>query len=283
MRDWRKARDHRLAIALLLGVVCIVGPATAQQTEPPTLDDLLVQLENNLHHYDTAIPSFLCDEHVVSQLLPSRRDQDTVTDSVFRLKRTVHPNHTINLDESREVKTVNGHPAAGEDLSGPSVLSGAFSGGLAIVSLTQKTCMSYKLQPIKPRHPRDPYIIEFVTVANPENLSDCLLRENGSGRVLIDRTTMQIKRMELNAPNHILTFAGTTPDGRPISPVVGPWAVSVDYAPILLGGRTFWMPSTITSKMTAIPTVWSFKARYSNYHKLEVTSRIVPSTEETAP
>jgi hypothetical protein len=49
---------------------------------------------------------------------------------------------------------------------------------------------------------------------------------------------------------------------------------------VLLEERTFWMPATIAS--TAISTfdgnqtVWAFDARYSNYHKLEVSFRILP-------
>jgi hypothetical protein len=32
--------------------------------------------------------------------------------------------------------------------------------------------------------------------------------------------------------------------------------------------------------MTALPNTWVFEARYTNYHKLEVTTRILPSTED---
>ena len=279
----RSANDHRVALALLFGALAIARPAIAQQPEPPTLDAILLQLEINLHHYDADVPSFLCDEHVVSQIFPSRIP-GTTTDSVFRLKRTIEPNHKTTLIESRDVKTVDGHPAEGSELNGPSILSGAFSGGLAMVSISQKACMSYKLRPIKPGHPNDPYVVQFTSVPENQRPEDCLLREDGSGRVLIDPATMQIKRLELTAPRHTLMFSGTMLDGRPIPPSVGVWAVTIDYAPILLGGRSFWMPKTITSSMTAQgPTVWSFKAAYSNYHKLEVTTRIVPSTEQPAP
>jgi hypothetical protein len=44
------------------------------------------------------------------------------------------------------------------------------------------------------------------------------------------------------------------------------------------------MPATITSRTTSgrgtyHSTVWTFKATYSNFHKLEVTSRILPASE----
>jgi hypothetical protein len=280
MQNWRPARDRCLAILLLACTMAV--PAAAQQLDPLSLDDILLRLESNLHEYDAQVPSFLCDEHVVSQIL-SNRSQTTVTDSVFRLKRTVKSDHTTVLDESRDIKKINGRPALGDNLEGPSVLSGAFSGGLAIVSQSQKACMNYKLKPIKPDHLNDPYIVQFATVPSPEHIAECLLQETGSGRIFIDPATMQIKRMELTAPQHVLNFSGTLADGRPIPPAIGIWTIAIDYTPILLGGRSFWMPSTITSNMVANLTTWSFEAHYANYHKLEVTSRIVPSTEEPAP
>jgi hypothetical protein len=76
--------------------------------------------------------------------------------------------------------------------------------------------------------------------------------------------------MELMAPHHHIN--GTE---------VGTWYISIDYAPTVLAGQTLWMPTTITSTETPAnvytPTVYSFSATYTDYHKLEVTSHIVPS------
>jgi hypothetical protein len=74
--------------------------------------------------------------------------------------------------------------------------------------------------------------------------------------------------MELTAPHH-----------RIHSGEVGVWNISIDYAPVSFVGQIFWMPITITSTATPTdvytPTIYSFSARYSDYHKLEVTSRIL--------
>ncbi len=97
---------------------------------------------------------------------------------------------------------------------------------------------------------------------------------------------MQITQIELTAPHHIL-YQPDDGNGQTPQPVTGMWTISVNYAPVLIGGRTFWMPSTIgsTTSTQRIPgsilQVWSFKARYSNYHKLEVTSRIVPPDQSS--
>jgi hypothetical protein len=69
--------------------------------------------------------------------------------------------------------------------------------------------------------------------------------------------------------------------------MVGEWVLSVDYAPVVLDGRSFWMPATIASRTTSgrgsfHAIVWTFRASYSNFHKLEVTSRILPFSEAPA-
>jgi hypothetical protein len=87
---------------------------------------------------------------------------------------------------------------------------------------------------------------------------------------------MQITHLELTTPRHTILRGNAY-----ASPVVGERVITADYAPVLLGGETFWMPSTIalratSGKGTYHESVWSFQATYSNYHKLEVTSRILP-------
>jgi hypothetical protein len=64
--------------------------------------------------------------------------------------------------------------------------------------------------------------------------------------------------------------------------------ITVDYAPVLLGGESFWLPSTVTLRATSGSgtfhvIVWSFRATYRNYHKLEVTSHVVPGSEVWEP
>src|ERR1019366_972950 len=105
------------------------------------------------------------------------------------------------------------------------------------------------------------------------NSANCLLQEKSEGRVFIDPGTMQITHMELTTPHHAII-----PDSNYASQVVGERVISVDYAPVVLDGQTFWMPATITSRATSAKgtyhaIAWSFKATYRNLPKLEVTSR----------
>ncbi|HEV2709923.1 MAG TPA: hypothetical protein VGU67_06930 [Edaphobacter sp.] len=269
MKHRRKLRVDRIAAIALLGILVASHMAVAQPPSPPTLDDVLQQLDSNLHRYEVQVPDFFCSEHVVSSETYNRKRQMSINDSIFRLRRVTHPDRTATFEESREAQAINGTSVEGKQIQGPTVLGGAFSGGLAVVSLNQKSCMSYALQPTKPG---EPYVVHFATL--PGRHANCLLTEESSGRVFIDPATMQIKRMELIAPNHTI-----------LPHTSGVWRITVDYAPVLLDQRTFWMPTTIVS--TAISTfdgndtVWAFDARYSNYHKLEVSSRVLPPANST--
>ncbi len=271
-------------LTLLLALLALSSPLHAQPPKPPTLDEILQRLESNLQHYDKSVPSLFCDEHVVSQVTPGMRSQNTVTVSVFRLKRVLNPDHSTTLDESREVKTVNGQPPKSQDeIEGPTVISGAFEGGLAVISVGQRVCMNYTLQRVRRKDPTDPYVVNFNTELTPENTAACLLQEKSNGRALIDPATMQITHMELTTPHHVI-IPGSTYE----SAVKGERILTVDYAPVQLDGQAFWMPATITSRATSgagtfHAIVWSFRATYRNFHKLEVTSRILPTGESPAP
>jgi hypothetical protein len=178
------------ASCMVISLVALLGLSSvldAQRAKAPSLEEILERLEANLDRYDTGVPSFFCDEHVISsQTEPSQRDENTVTDSVFRLKRTPNTDHTTTLVESREVKSVNGKPTISQDIDGPTLLNGAFEGGLAVVSPNQTPCINYDLQRINRNRPTEPYVVRFATVLTPQNAAKCLLQENSKGRAVID-------------------------------------------------------------------------------------------------
>jgi hypothetical protein len=265
MQQMSQTTRRSLQTILLIIFAAPLHLALGQSTPPPTLNEILLRLENNLNHYYKDVPNFFCHEHVVSSMTYAKKHPTTVTDSVFRVVRS--PSET--LTESHEIQAINGTPARGEQVGGPAIVSGVFTGSLDTVSLSQTACMSYTLQPIDPEHPNQPYVIQFTTLPTTQPRPECALKEEGSGRVFVDPTTMQVTRLELRAPNHVISSAER-----------GIWQVSIDYAPVSFVGKTFWMPATVTSSAfpndAYSPVVYSFFARYSDYHKLEVTSHIVP-------
>jgi hypothetical protein len=272
------------AAILFVTVLAFSSALCAQEQETLTLDRILDRLDANLNYYDGRLPSLFCDEHVVSsQVEPGTRDVNTVADSVFHLKRIPQPDHTVSLVESREMQLVDGKPATSQAHYDPTMLSGAFEGGFAVVSRSQTACMSYSLQRTKKGRPSEPYIVRFATVLTPQNSAGCLLQENSSGRAFIDPVSLQVTRLELTTPHHVII-----PGSSFISPIEGRRDLSVDYAPVVLGGETFWMPSAITMRNvsgsgTFRMMIWSYKATYRNYHLMEVTSRILPGGAAPAP
>ena len=255
----------------------------AQQAPTPTLDEILQRLEANLNHYDRSLPSLFCDEHVVSRVEPGLSNENAVFDSVFRLKRSENPDHTSTLVESREIKKVDGKAPTLQSMKAPSLLSGAFEGGFAVVSLEQKSCMKYTLERVHANRPNERYVVSFATELTAQNRAGCLLQEKSKGRVFIDPASMEIEHLEMTTPRHVIV-----PGNNYEPPVIGKRVVTVDYAPVVLDGDTFWMPSAITSHDVSTSegfhaTVWTFEARYRNYHRLEVKSRILPGGGEVVP
>jgi len=261
-------------IRIWLGGVALVGIPLGMsgQQKGPTLGEVLQRLEANLNAYDAGVPSFFCEEQVVSsRAVQKERDDRSTTDSVFRLKRTPQADGTTALVESREIKRVNGRVPTSAKVHVPTLLTGIFEGGLAVVSVGQTSCMNYKLERSKVV---GEIVVGFATFLTPSNTDDCFLQEKSKGRVVVDAASMQVKRLEIETPRHVIDD-GDEYDGRE----VGRRELTVDYAPVELGTGTFWMPSAIgmrtTSGSSFDVTVWTFQATYRNYHKLEVSSRIL--------
>ena len=275
MLSVRSASPYRYFPLLVL--LAAASHLFAQPPQPLTLDDVVAKLQANLDDYDKSIPSFVADEHMESTMRQfamrgaSAPNYETIAESVFRLKRDIDSeNHTETLNESREIKIIDGKPANGREIDAPEMVSGAFSGGLAMVSTDEQPCMRYALEPVKPRKP---VVVRFVSAPADQRPEHCILTEDGSGRVLIDPVSTQILRMEVQIPHHVIK--PLLPDGTTGPTVVTRWRVEVDYKPVVLDGRTFWLPAKITSAMSNDQTSWSFVATYRNYHKLEVRSRVV--------
>jgi len=302
MRAHRSGMNHPLAYTILAGAFALLpsAPVARAQSISMTLDDILIRLDGNLKYYDSQVPSLICDEHAVSKMNlvpqtehgskkkspPAPKPQITVTESTFRMKRVSVSDKVATLEESREIKSVDGQPAQGEEITGPAVLTGAFSGAGAIASVSQAACVQYTLEPMQPDKPTAPYIIDFVTAPKAQRPDNCILKDDGSGRIFVDSDSMQITRIEFTAPHHPLTTQVEMSYGRPVRPPTGTWNISIDYASVTLGRSVFWLPSTVTGTLTGgpVPTVWSFEAHYSNFQKLEVESHVVaPAPDAPQP
>ncbi|MCU1225622.1 MAG: hypothetical protein JWQ42_3715 [Edaphobacter sp.] len=268
-----------IAYSLLLSGLTLARPSSAQQSSNLAdlpLEGILLRLQIQRWAYTASVPSFFCDEHVVSnlyrlQITSGRTIADsigTTTDSIFRLKRSDSHVAPVQLTEAREIKSVNNKPTQGEAISGPAIFVGAFSNALTLVSLDLIHCYDYHVTPRQHLRRAPALVIEYSLKPSLVSDSSCPGPEIQIGRAYIDPQTFQILRIEMRTPNHEIN-----------SGIYGPWIWSIDYGPVAFDGKTFWMPKIITSKATSksLKTEWSFVATYRNYHKLTVTSRILPS------
>jgi hypothetical protein len=287
------AERSRFAAVFFATVLFAATPLTsfAQRTlltpnAADPLTTLLDHLQNNLNDFKRTVPSFFCNEHIVSEMTsgPSVGPHHTITEATFRIRRVEDPidpddftdsrdNITQHnqLQESRIITMVNGRSTVGEKarVEAPFSVFGLFSGGLNRVSTSGTACFSYQLRPARTGHKKDKIEIDFATLPS-QRLTDCPYKEKATGRALIDPTTLQVVRLE-----------NTTVDAG------GTWNYVIDYAPVGLGGKTFNLPTTITSTESnpiltqsnrgLAPTTVTYHlvSRYTNYHLRTVTSKIL--------
>ncbi|ADV84662.1 hypothetical protein AciPR4_3913 [Terriglobus saanensis SP1PR4] len=307
-RLWGASTRDKFLRAIILGMprhlflvlLAFVHVVAGAQTAPdPTLDEVLARLDQNRIAYYQSVPNFFCNEHVVSEMDmgDTRGFMRTVTDSVFRLRRTV-VKRVANFEESRSVKAINGRALSGEEqkIQGPSILSGVFGSGLEAVSTPSEACFNYKLKTHRSHGELERIEVDFADLPKEERGPDCPQFEQVSGKATIDPVSMEVIRVERHIREHQL-FPG----------VLGPWTWSAEYGQVLLGDKLFWMPVKIRSKArqdtsaemsssgiarregsaTIVGnghTTWSFVATYTDFHRTQVSAHIVaPMTKEATP
>jgi hypothetical protein len=244
------------------------APSTAQQPAPtaPSLQEILIRLQENYWDYLATVPDFFADEHVNSVLKQEgARDVKTTTDSVFRLQRVTSVGEGSTFNESREVKLVNKKAASGDQLHGPAIFTGGFSTAGGVVSLEMSRCYDYTLEPPAEFNKAPALLIDFILKRDLSADDNCPA-EKESGRAWFDPVTLHPLRVEVAVPSH-----------RDNNGLRVLWTWSVEYAPVTFDTKQFWMPRTITSNAEANDAsgTWLFTATYSNYHKLNVSSRII--------
>jgi hypothetical protein len=247
-------------------IACFAMALSQQPT--PALDQLLSQVEANTEQYKATVPSFLCDEHITSQeLRDGKAKHETTIDALFRVTRSGEI-----LEESREVKTINSEPSSTKKLNLPIFFSGGFSGALAkFLSVERRQCFDYRPDPSAPAS-LGTQSFTFAARQAAAKLPACSTIQPGTiGRFVVDPATMQVTHIERTVPN---------PIGRDQS-VLG--TAAVDFAPVTLNGKSFWLPSTVTAFTTETPktSAFRFTAKYSDYHRFAASSTILPTTSES--
>ena len=134
-------------------------------------------------------------------------------------------------------------------------------------------CADYHLVPNARLHRKPVLAIDYVSKPSMVGDPQCPGPEPHSGRAYIDPDDLRVLRLEMKTPKHHML------DGSVVL-----WTWSIDYSPVNIDGKTFWMPKTIASQAFSIDNSiqWGFEASYRNYHKTNVTSRIITNLNDTA-
>jgi len=250
---------------ILLGGTLVL----AQAQTSLNFDQVLAQIEANTRRYTATVPSFFCNEHIVSEEIHAGKiKRETTVDAVFSVKRSASQPNV--LEESREVKLIDGKPAVGKKMNMPLTFSGGFSGALAkFLSSDHRACFDYTAD-ASGLMPQGTAGFTFVARTTAGREPDCASIQPGTtGKFTVDTASMQVTHIERTAPTAVgndKTVLGTA---------------AVDYALVTLNDKSFWLPTTITAFTTDSSKAESlhFTAHYSDYHRFAATATILPTEQ----
>lgn len=262
--------------ALLFAFVMLHGLAYAQpagtRADGLSLEAILMRLQ--IHHwdYERNVPDFFAEEWAVSEMHGMQTPKlQTISESVFRLRRGDRKVFPPELIETRTVLRSNGVAVSGNRLNGPSILIGAFSNGLAMVTLQERLCFNFRITHHRDVHHAPTFTIEYERKPHAPEIPGCLPWPGTRGEALVDANTFDTLRFQMYVPRY-----------QVVPGMEGPWRWNVDFAPVVLDGKQYSMPKKISSNAETMDgrIAWSFSASYRNYHKTGVHSRIVTNLDD---
>ncbi|PYP93310.1 MAG: hypothetical protein DMG65_01355 [Candidatus Angelobacter sp. Gp1-AA117] len=237
----------------------------------PTLDEILLRVQEHVKEFEFSLPDFVCNETITSkEILRGQVAHKTIIDSVFSGRQNNDGGTQQPFTEARTIRMIDGRPAGkDEQLKAPVLFGGGFSSILdATFSDKKAQYHNYKLIGTEKLNGRPTLVIEFATKKDQtELLFEFLGRKFISkdvGKAWLDPETLNVIRLERRYLN--------------LPPLDGVLAVSVDFAKIEINGKTFWMPRTVRVEQSQPgakkPVSIQYIAEYSDYQKFNVSSHI---------
>ncbi|MBZ5494096.1 MAG: hypothetical protein LAO76_24500 [Acidobacteriia bacterium] len=258
-----------------IGLIGVVLSSAGHSQPMPKLGQILPRVQDHVKEFESSLPDFICDEKITSkELMGGTTIHETDIDSTFRgtQNRDKNPDGKYEpFTEWRDIQTIDGRPAPkGQQLTGPFLFGGGFSSILVeIFSPENSRYFNYKVIGTDKVDKKTAVLIKFETKKDQQAL---LHRElfgsqyvmKGSGKAWIDPSSMNVLRLEIQyldppMPEGVLSLA-------------------VDYAPVVIQKKTFWMPRTVTAEQTIpnprVPVGGQYVAEYSNYQEFKVSVKI---------
>ena len=211
-------------ILLLAGTLLLAAP----QQDGTRVSQLLAKLVANNRQYEAALPSLTCEETVHSQRLKKGKvKEEVVLDATMRVVRTGDAREPF--DEKHVFHTRNGKPLP-EGVQYPRVpffVSGAFANALGFGRLAAEACLEVALQD-DGTGPTLQLTVERKAELEPNPACAAVK----TTKVLtVDREDAQVVHLlRTMSPEQAEQYRDV------------PYA-ELDYAPVALGDKTFWLPS----------------------------------------
>jgi hypothetical protein len=184
-----------------------------------------------------------------------------------------------DLRETRIKNLVNGRAPRSQKFAPPF----GFSGGYAdVIGFMGDKCVDYSFA--EAPSAGNPIVIQ---VSRKPLSSDRLVKCNSQSyerKAFIDPKTFQVFRIE-EAFQDVGTGIGghlffvPTPSNHNVL------SFSVDYMPVELGGKTFWLTKAVTAdlKDKNKPIRLHYEAHYANYHRFASSAKILPTESGDLP
>jgi uncharacterized protein (TIGR03435 family) len=265
----------RAALAFL-----IISISSRAQQSTLTVDAVLARVREHIAEYKTTVPNFISDESVLSQRSINGKLKDqTKLESSFEVQ---HKDGSGNLGETRTVRLVDGRPLKkNRGFVLPYRYTGAVSDAFWFF---EDKCTAFRFA----EEPGEGNPIVIETSRKPVS-GDCpLISQTTVVKAFIDPENFQVTRLVQTVQDMKWTgppnFAHLFPSDHNVMTAL------VDYTPVELGGKTYWLTKTVTDDNSDEPGIKKpvhlhYEAHYSNYHKYASTMKILPSesaTEQTA-
>jgi hypothetical protein len=257
---------HLIAFSLLLATI----PCNAQQNAL-TMDDVLTRVRAHVAEFRTSIPSFISDESVQSQRFDGDKLKDEMkVESSFEM---VRDGSGGGLRETRIKNLVNGLAPKNQKVTPPFTFRGGFAD---VIRFTEDKCADYRFA----EAPSDgnPIVVLGSSKPSSSDRPAACTAQIYDFKAFIDPETFQVLRLEKTVQDIATGIVGHLPF-VPMPSSHNVMTLSVDYMPVELASKTYWLTKTVTADMKDKnkPIRLHYEAHYTNYHRFAATSTILPA------
>jgi hypothetical protein len=255
-----------MQMSLLVAALFLLQAPTA------SLDQVLGSVSKNVREFQDLLPDFVCNEKITSAAYESGKLKETRTvESIFTAtqKPSPGPRGQLVFTETRDITAIDGSPAR-KGARMPKLPLAMFGGFGALLSMTfspeNLKYQHYELDGILDGGAR--IVIHFSTEEGQRELRSFLdgegLINRDEGTAWIDSTSMQVVRLQrdfFSLPRALRRLRNT-----------------VDYGPVVIGDRQFWLPLSMRTEATDRDPKKTkmFLAEYTNCKRFIAEIKIVP-------